>query len=230
MRVFSFSGETERKTMLQKILEGFANPFSDPKSMTITLIIAVGLVLLMILLVSLRKLKLDTKTLVTASMCITIAFILSYIRFFKMPYGGSITPASMLPIILFAWYFGPIPGLAVGVVYGVLQFIQDGSVLSYGLMEPIFDYILAFGVLGLTGLFKKHLNIGIIVVVLLRYAIHVVSGIIFFYMYADHQTPVVYSLLYNLFIIPELVICLAIANIPQFKSAIARIFQNQVRV
>jgi thiamine transporter len=220
----------ERKTM-QKILEGFQNPFADPKAMTVTLIIAAGLILMICLFFALRKLKMDTRTLVIASMCITIAFILSYIRFFKMPQGGSITPASMLPILLFGWYFGPIPGLAVGVVYGVLQFIQDGSVLSYGLMEPIFDYILAFGVLGLAGLFKKHLTVGIIVAVALRYVIHVVSGIIFFYMYAgEDQSVLAYSTIYNSFILPELVICLAIANIPQFKSAIARIFQKQPRV
>lgn len=216
---------------MQEFLNGFTNPFAKPETLTIALIIAGGLILATLLLIVLRKLKLNTRTLVTASMCITIAFILSYIRFFTMPQGGSITPASMLPIMLFAWYFGPIPGLAVGIVYGVLQFIQDGFSFTYGLMEPIFDYILAFGVLGLVGLFKKHLIVGIIVAVALRYVLHVVSGMIFFYMYADEgQSVLAYSSIYNSFVLVELAICLAIANIPQFKSAIARIFKKQATV
>lgn len=213
--------------MLQKFLEGFQNPFTDPQSLTTALIIAAGLILLTGGFLVLRRLKLDTRTLVIASMCVTIAFILSYIKFFTMPQGGSVTPASMLPILLFAWYYGPVPGLAAGLVYGVLQFLQDGASFGYGLMEPVFDYLLAFGVLGLAGVFKKHMNAGIVVMVALRYAIHVLSGVLFFYMYAKDQPVLVYSALYNSFILPELIICLVVANIPQFKKAIAGIFKGR---
>jgi thiamine transporter len=219
----------ERKAMqkfLDDFLKRFTNPFSDPIATT-TLIILGGLILLTVLFLILRKVKMDTRTLVIASMCVTIAFVLSYIRFFSMPQSGSVTPGSMLPILLFAWVFGPIPGIAVGVVYGVLQFMQDGMNFSYGIMEPVLDYLLAFGVLGLAGLFKKHLNMGIIIACSLRYIMHVVSGIIFFYMYAGEGQPVlVYSLLYNLFMVPELAICLLIVNIPQFKSAVTRAFKG----
>ncbi len=208
--------------MWQEFLANFKNPFADPISLT-TVFILTGLVLLVIALLALRKLKLDTRTLVVAAMCVTIAFLLSYIRFYRMPEGGSVTAASMLPIILFAWQFGPVPGLAVGLVYGALQFIQDGANFSYGLMEPVFDYFLAFGVLGLAGLFKKHLTIGIIVVVALRYLLHVVSGVIFFAEYANEGQPVlVYSLLYNGFMLPELAICLVVASLPGLQSAITR--------
>ncbi len=215
--------------MWQKFLEGFQDPFADPISLTTVLILS-GLVLLVIALLALRKLKLDTRTLVVAAMCITIAFLLSYIRFYRMPQGGSVTAASMLPIILFAWQFGPVPGLAVGLVYGALQFIQDGANFSYGLMEPVFDYFLAFGVLGLVGLFKKHLTIGIIVVVTLRYLLHVVSGVIFFSEYAEGQPVWIYSLLYNGFMLPELAICLVIANLPGLQSAIIRQMKKPVTV
>jgi thiamine transporter len=213
----------ERNAMFQKFLEGFTNPFANPVALT-TILIVSCLVLLTVLFLILRKVKLDTRTLVVASMCVTIAFVLSYIRFFTMPQGGSITPGSMLPILLFAWYFGPIPGIAVGIVYGVLQFLQDGASFSYGLMEPVLDYILAFGILGLAGVFKKHLNIGIVVAVMLRYAFHVVSGVLFFSMYAKDQPVWAYSSVYNSFMLPELVICLLIANIPQFKSAVKQAF------
>ena len=215
--------------MWQKFLEGFQDPFADPISLTTVLILS-GLVLLVIALLALRKLKLDTRTLVVAAMCITIAFLLSYIRFYRMPQGGSVTAASMLPIILFAWQFGPVPGLGVGLVYGALQFIQDGANFSYGLMEPVFDYFLAFGVLGLVGLFKKHLTIGIIVVVTLRYLLHVVSGVIFISEYAEGQPEWINSLLYNGFMLPELAICLVIANLPGLQSAIIRQMKKPVTV
>ena len=211
--------------MWQKFLEGFTNPFANPIALT-TILIAAGLVLLVLVLVFLRRLKLDTRTLVIAAMCITISFVLSYVKFFTMPQGGSVTPASMLPILLFAWAYGPVPGLAVGLVYGALQFIQDGANFSYGVMEPVFDYFLAFGVLGFAGLFKKHLNIGIIVTVALRYLLHFVSGIIFFSEYAEGQPVAIYSALYNSFMLPELVICLVIANLPGLKSAITRTFKK----
>ncbi|MDF2596263.1 MAG: thiT, partial [Clostridia bacterium] len=75
--------------------------------------------------------RLTTKKLVYGGMCIAIAFILSYIRLYKMPQGGSITLASMFPVILYAMVFGPIPGIIAGVAYGFLQLIQDAWVLNW---------------------------------------------------------------------------------------------------
>ena len=97
--------------------------------------------------------KLRTKQLVYGGMCIAISFVLSYIRLYKMPYGGSITLASMFPIILYSMIFGPVAGIIAGIAYGFLQLIQDAWVLNWA--QLLFDYPLAFACLGLAGIAPK---------------------------------------------------------------------------
>ena len=69
--------------------------------------------------------KWTARMLANAALCIALSFILSYIRLYKLPQGGSITLASMLPIFLFAYAYGVGPGMLVGAAYGILQIIQQ---------------------------------------------------------------------------------------------------------
>jgi len=94
------------------------------------------------------------------------------------------------------------------------------------------DYMLAYAALGLAGMFKKNLNIGIIVAGLARAMVHILSGVVFFASDAPQgQSPFIYSIIYNMtYLGPDIIICLAIANIPQFKSAVARVFSKPVTV
>ena len=48
------------------------------------------------------KQKWTPQMLANAAICMALSFVLSYIRLFKMPQGGSVTPASLLPILAFA--------------------------------------------------------------------------------------------------------------------------------
>ena len=64
------------------------------------------------------------KKLALCSMMVALSFVLSYIKVYSMPQGGSVTPGSMLPIILFSAAFGMGPGLLSGLAYGVLQYLQ----------------------------------------------------------------------------------------------------------
>ncbi len=161
---------------------------------------------------------LTTKKLVYGGMCISIAFILSYIRLYKMPQGGSITLASMFPVILYSMVFGPIAGIITGVAYGFLQLIQDAWVLNWA--QLFLDYPLAFGFLGLSGLapnFLKNLKVRTCLAVSIalfgRGLMHFLSGAIFFADYApEGQSPIMYSLVYNAsYIIPELIITLILS-------------------
>ncbi|MDF2614863.1 MAG: thiT [Clostridia bacterium] len=161
---------------------------------------------------------LTTKKLVYGGMCIAIAFILSYIRIYKMPQGGSITLASMFPIILYAMVFGTIPGIIAGTAYGLLQLIQDAWVLNWA--QLLFDYPLAYGFLGLAGLapsFLKNLKIrtcaAVSIAILGRGLMHFLSGVIFFADSApEGQSAIMYSLVYNgSYIIPELIITLILS-------------------
>lgn len=99
--------------------------------------------------------KLTTRTLVQGALCIALAFVLSYIKLFSMPMGGSITLFSMLPIFVFAWMYGPAAGLLAGFAYSLLQVVQGAYVVHP--VQFVLDYFLSFTVLGLAGFFPKAL-------------------------------------------------------------------------
>lgn len=98
-----------------------------------------------------EKKRMGTKQLVFCAMALALAFITSYIKLFNMPWGGSVTLCSMLFIVLTANWYGPKTGILVGLVYGILQFIQEPYVLSF--FQVCCDYILAFAALGAAGFF-----------------------------------------------------------------------------
>ena len=176
-----------------------------------------------------------TRQLVFGALCIAVAFALSFLRFFEMPFGGSITPASMLPIMMFAYIYGTPKGLIVGLGYGLLQMLQglfitplESPILQ--ITQVIMDYGVAFMALALAGLFKKNLLAGVIAGGLGRLVVSTVSGILFFAMYAEGESVFVYSFVYNLtYIGPDLVICFVVALIPGIRKAINS-FKSQTYV
>ena len=103
-----------------------------------------------------EKKKMGTKQLVFCAMALALAFITSYIKIFNMPWGGSVTLCSMLFIVLVGNWYGPKAGVLVGLVFGILQFIQEPYVLSF--FQVCCDYILAFAALGVAGFFAKDRN------------------------------------------------------------------------
>ena len=87
-------------------------------------------------------------TIVSGGIAIALSFVLAQLRLFRMPMGGSVTPASCLPIIIFAMAFGPGWGFAVSIVFSLLQLI--GGYLESP-FQVLFDYILGYAALGITG-------------------------------------------------------------------------------
>lgn len=156
----------------------------------------------------------NTRMLAEAGIMIAIAQILSYVSIFQMPAGGSVTPGSMIPIMIFAIRWGAKKGVLAGVVYGILQFIL-GSKWSFHPVSIIFDYPVAFGFIGLAGLFKKSISgisLGASLGITGRFLCHVLSGVVVFASWApEGQHPLVYSIIYNgTFLLPELAISLLI--------------------
>ncbi len=163
-------------------------------------------------------------------MAIALSSVLSLVKLFAMPQGGSITAASMLPILFIALAFGPAWGMGIGAVYGLLQFVIEPYSAHWA--SIILDYPLAFALLGLAGFFalpkSKRLEerqilrrlggirwpmiiVAVLVGMLGRTISHVISGIIFYASYAGGQNPLIYSLVYNLsYMVPEAVITLII--------------------
>jgi len=186
--------------------------------------------------------KKNTQRLALTAIMLALASVLSMIKIFQMPLGGSVTLLSMLPIALVSIKYGVKWGTFTSLMYAIIQLvfgiIFDG-VLGWGLTPVVlvacfvFDYILAFGILGLAGLFRKKGLVGICggiaMTLCLRFASHVFSGTVLFasFMPEEWSNPFLYSICYNgAFMLPELVITM-IGAIILFKTPqIKRIINN----
>ena len=170
--------------------------------------------------------KIQTKQLVFASVAMALAVVTSFIKFVNLPYGGSATLFSMFFICLIGYLYGTKIGLLTGVAYGFLQLIIDPSVFHP--VQLLLDYPVAFGCLGLAGVFSKSrhgLIKGYILGVVGRYIVHAISGYIFFIQWFPAETnPVVYTLTYNAsYIVPEALVTIIILLIPAFTNGLKEV-------
>ena len=162
----------------------------------------------------------DTRSIVYGAIAIAMSFALSYARFIHLPQGGSVTFASLLPLMIYCCMFGTRRGIVVCLIYGCLQALQDTYIIHP--VQFILDYPLAFGMIGVSGFFcertplKKNkliaFIVGAVIAVVLRYACHICSGVFAFADYADletYDTAIAYSFAYNSFTIVDLAIDLA---------------------
>ena len=161
-----------------------------------------------------------------SALMIAIATVLSLIKIVDLPYGGSVTIASMLPIVILAYRHGLGTGLIAGAVFGVIQQLLGLKTLSYVttwqsiVAVILLDYIIAFLVIGFGGIFRKSvknqaaaLALGSVVVCVLRYACHVISGAT---VWAGLSIPtagaLIYSFAYNAtYMIPETIVLVVAA-------------------
>ena len=150
--------------------------------------------------------RFDTKVIAEVSIIVALSLVLNFIKIFQMPQGGSITLGSMVPVLLLSFRRGPKVGVFAGVVFGLVQMMLDGW--FYSPVGMFLDYPLAFGALGLAGIFKKTPLVGVAASMVARFLSHFLSGVVFFGMYApEGMSPVVYSAVYNgSYMLPELVI------------------------
>jgi len=140
-----------------------------------------------------------TQRLTLSGIMIGMGTVLSFIKVFELPYGGSVTLFSMVPVIFLGLMYGPKWGLLCGAVYGALQGLL-GAVTSaafagqdtVGVLGVLFlDYIVAFAVLGLAGMFRKiqgkpvtAFALGTLAATTLRFICHFISGVIIWGGYA----------------------------------------------
>lgn len=148
----------------------------------------------------------NPKVLAETAIFVALATALSLIVVYTLPQGGSITAASMVPILWLAIRRGPKVGIAAGVLYGLIQL----AILPY-VVDPVqllLDYPLAFGVLGFAGFFQKYPVAGVAVGISGRFIMHFIAGVVYWApIEAPTLNPFVYSAVYNgSYILPELVI------------------------
>jgi len=169
------------------------------------------------------KVSFSTKIIAEIVSFVALATALSYIKVFSLPEGGSITAGSMVPILWLALRRGPKIGLFAATIYGLVQLAVEPFIVHP--VQILLDYPIAFGVLGLAGLFRNRPFVGVNIGIWSRFLVHFASGIIFFANYApEGMHPIVYSAIYNgSYILPELAISTYIVYLLQ-ESKVLKIF------
>ena len=154
----------------------------------------------------------------TGGVCLALAFVLSQLKLFEMPMGGSVTPASTLPIVVYGVAFGPVWGFIIAFIFSLLQLIGGWLVTPF---QVILDYTIGYTALGFAGFaalkkdnrlkingalerFRGTSIIKIIVFTIIAYIVRwlgsVASGVIFYADYAadaGYDSALVYSMVYN---------------------------------
>ena len=173
------------------------------------------------------------RILTECAIMVALAFALSCIKLFPMPLGGSVTLASMLPIMIISIKYGSLIGLGAGFVYSLAQLAQaliEGDVFPYCegivilLVCLFFDYLFPFTALGIAGIFKEKnvvknselaCYIGLGFAVAIRFVCHFITGVAIWGQWApDGMGKYIYSLAYNgAYLGVDLAICLAVAVI-----------------
>ena len=147
-----------------------------------------------------------SRVLAEISIFVALATALSFIIVYALPEGGSITAASMVPILWLALRRGPKVGIVAGVLYGFIQLAIMPFVIDP--VQLLIDYPLAFGVLGLAGFFSNKPIIGAAVGISGRFVMHFIAGVVWWApVYAPTLNPFAYSAVYNAsYLLPELII------------------------
>lgn len=164
------------------------------------------------------------RKLVESAIMLAIATVLSLLKLIDLPYGGSVTVASMLPIIIISYRHNIKWGLLTGLAFGIIQQLLGLKTLSWVttwqsiLAVILLDYIIAFTVAGLGGIFRKTtsqpkaLLFGALLIGVLRYICHVISGAT---VWAGLSIPTNAALLYSLgynatYMIPETIVTMVV--------------------
>ncbi|HCC36102.1 MAG TPA: energy-coupled thiamine transporter ThiT [Ruminococcaceae bacterium] len=153
----------------------------------------------------------NTKTLrlVESALMIAIAAVLELVSKalgLELPFGGTVTIFSMLPIVLVSYRHGVKWGLLTGAAYSFVQMLMGFKVVSAlfmpggdsymvlwkALLICLLDYVVAYTVLGFGGVFRKKIKkpwlallLGVMAALLLRYLVHIISGAIFYGEWAE---------------------------------------------
>lgn len=164
---------------------------------------------------SVKKRAYDAKHIAAAGVTVGLSFALSYAKISPVPLGGSITLASFVPVLVYAYVYGIVDGLLAGTIFGLLNFISGPYILTP--FTFILDYLLAFASIGFMGAAKKftkkqtfNVVLGAVGVYAIRFIFHLISGVIYFMndaVWVDlpawaMSNAFIYSLIYQLIYIP----------------------------
>ena len=174
-----------------------------------------------------NKMKKNTLALCEGGIMIALSTVLAMLKLIDMPYGGSVTFAQMLPILIFAYRHGPKYGMGAALAASLIQLLLGLENFSYlplvnwysVVTLALLDYIVAYSAFGIIGFLKKKMSqtnaflVGALSASVIRYLCHAVSG---FTAWSGFELPdgavLAYSFGYNAtYMIPETIVLCAAA-------------------
>jgi len=184
-----------------------------------------------------EKIEFETRDLTYGAVCLGLAVALSLVRITFLGQGGSITLFSIVPIVIYAYYFGFVKALPIVISFTLLSLIRNPFIIHP--WSFILDYLIPYSALAFTGVFaysKKRYNkilehnkntskfskkkpialahwpvfVSLVLYFAVRFTSHVLSGVLFFYEWAPAgQSALTYSLIYNAsYTVPDTLIAL----------------------
>ena len=112
--------------------------------------VAVLVILFAGVLLSGKKQKTNTKTMVVSALLVGLSIVLTRITIYSLPQGGSVSLFGMLPIVICAYFFGTRRAVMCGMCVGMIDLIFKPYVIHP--IQLLLDYPLAFGAIGFAGL------------------------------------------------------------------------------
>lgn len=149
---------------------------------------------------------------------VALSGVLHLITLYQLPEGGRITAAAMVPVLFVAVRRGWRIGTIAGVAYGLVVLIEEPFIFHP--LQVLLDYPLAYGALGVAGLFRKLPVIGVLLGIAGRFISHFISGVVFFATYAPAgMNPALYSAIYNAsYLVPELFVSVVVMFVLQQRK------------
>jgi thiamine transporter len=184
-----------------------------------------GVLILFCVFIKVKHIKFTSRLTAHIALAVSMSVILQFFKLFELPFGGSATLASMLPIILIALIYGPTIGIFTGFVYSILNFVIGPAYILHPI-QVLFDYTLPFMAIGLAGFFKNNKFLAIGVAFFVKFIFHYIAGIIFWGSYAAdfNLTPAIYSLLYNgSYVLADCLICMTVCSVINLNSLTKRL-------
>lgn len=198
---------------------------------------AIALLVIVITLLCVFNRKFSSREVAFAGVCLAASFALSFIKISPVQFGGSITLASFVPLLVYAYKYGFVKGTLAGFILGLFNFISDGYMLTA--LTFILDYLLAFASIGLMGFAPKFgklpvtakVSIGTALVFAVRFAFHLFSGFIYFaenaiWVNLPADNMFLYSFIYQCVYLPaDCAICIAVLAALAKTGALGRLLQ-----
>ena len=178
-----------------------------------------------------QKTKQNIKNIALCAIMVALTTVLSLFKPIEMPLGGGVTIFAMVPVALVSCMLGLKWGFAASFVCSVIQMaISFSEVMGWGLTPAslvgclLFDYIVAYTVLGICGIFRKKgvwgVVAGVALGVFLRFVCHLFTGALIFDIWCEWDNAWVYSFCYNgAYMLPELILtCIGTALLFKNKA------------